>query len=332
MKIKKAIALLSISCFTFCAFVYSENVFPTKGFPVNSVENPSFDDMVVRHAKRLCNGDLHEIFSQDGRDFIDFWVTANEVNLDLEKVYTCQRLFYNNVKYCELIDYTVVEQVLKMTPQIFEKHFEKKKEKGNQFGFIRDNVEDLMLNRFTQNLDHFQSEPDIFITKLSKDITGIVKSRLTMIRQEEEEQNFKEKLRNIIVRFADMIVNKLIWYENDYQRIWPSFISIADHLHTIGIRGIIDDQDNLDELWDSLVKRFVWYLDLKGSVLPVEFYKQIEEDLKNNVVFFLEVEQDEGIKTKKEVVAQAVIKAKAKSIAYERNGLITDQIGQIGLS
>ena len=124
-----------------------------------------------------------------------------------------------------------------------------------------------------------------------------------------------------------MVISRMYWKESDYQRIWRSFTGIASYLHTMGMRGIINEQDNLDELWDTLVKRFVWYLDFRGSVLPVEFYEQIEEDLKDHVVFFLEIDElDEGIKSKKEILAEAVVKAKAKALAYEQKGIVTDQM------
>lgn len=323
MKIKRIISLFSTFCVLYIGCAGGEH--DAYGMMRES-RTSSFNEMVVRHAKRLCNGGLYNIFSQDGRDFVDFWFTAKEVNLDLEKAYTCLRLFYNNIKSCELIDYTVVNQVLNTTPKLFERYFELDSSKIGELNVVRENIEDLMLGRFTEGLDKFQSAPDIFLTNLSSDVTEIVKSRLMFIRQEEEEKEFREKLRNIIIRFSDLIINKTIWYEHEYERIWSSFIGMADNLHKMGTYGIIQDQDNLDELWDSLVRRFVWYLDLKGSILPVGFYEQIEEDLKNNVVFFLEVdEQDDGIIPKKQLIQNAIVRAKAKAIAGEK-GIFTDSM------
>ena len=293
---------------------------------VSESRTASFNEMIVRHAKRLCSGGFSKVFSQDGRDFVGFWDTANDVNLDLEKAYTCMRLFSNNIKSTELIDHTVATQVLAPMPQFLGRYFEKDTAKQSEFSLIRDNIEDMLLGRFTDQLDTFQTQPDLFISKLSTDVSSLVKSRLTIIKQEDEEADFREKMRAITIRFIDTTLNKLIWYEDSYQSIWSSIITIGDNLHSLGTCGILDDQDNLDELWDSLVRRFVWFLDFKGSLLPVEFYNQIEEDLKNNVVFFLEVEeQDEGIKSKKEMIAEAIVKAKAKAIALEQNGLFTDQ-------
>jgi hypothetical protein len=82
--------------------------------------------------------------------------------------------------------------------------------------------------------------------------------------------------------------------------------------------------DDLDDILWSLMHRFCYFLELTGSVLPLEFYGEIEHDLTNNLVFFLETkEQDEGIITKKETLAQALLQAKTKAYAYEKMGLLT---------
>ena len=72
----------------------------------------------------------------------------------------------------------------------------------------------------------------------------------------------------------------------------------------------------MDELWCSHIRRFQWYLDFKGASLPIDFYSQVEEDLKKGLVFCFEVEeQDDGITPKKEDFAKSVLSAKARAIA-----------------
>lgn len=323
MKIKR---IISAIIFFFVSGVYGDNADKLQRNIGVGQKPASFNEMVIRHAKRLCNGGLYRDFQQDGRDFVDFWFTAKEVNLDLEKAYTCLRLFYNNIKAAEAIDDTVVDQVLEAMPRFFNHYFDEAPVAIGELNIVRQNVEDLLLERFTDQFDLFQIEPDIFINKISTDISGIVKSRLMYIHQEEDARELKEKFRTMIVRFSDLIISKAIWYEEYHERIWTTVTSIADSLHKMGTRGIITDQDNLDELWDTLVKRFVWYLDFRGSALPMEFYDQVEEDLKNNVQLFLELdEQDDGITTKKEAIQGAIIKAKAKVIALEK-GIVTDSM------
>jgi len=297
--------------------------------PTNIVvpQTPSFGDLVVRYATRMCNNDFYNVFRQDGRDFIDFWMTAHDATLDLERGYTCMRLFYNNIKSCDLIDFSVVDHVSRIMPQFLERYFEKKRSSSGEFNVMKEKIEDCLLDNFAEKLDKFQLEPDIFISDLSLNLTNLVKSRISLVKQEEDENEFREKMRNIIIRFLDVSINKLVWYEDMYETIWSSFKSISNNLYNLGLKNIINDQDNLDELWDSLVRRFVWFLKEKGSVLPIELYKQIEEDLRSDVVFCLAVgEQDQNIKTKKEMIAEAVVRAKAQAIAFEKQGLIADEM------
>jgi hypothetical protein len=314
---------------------------PGKFTPVQEVIKPekphgieahaaSFDDMVVRHAKRRCREDFSTVFSNDSRDFIDFWATAQEINLNLEKAYTCLRLFFNNIKLCEAIDASVVDQVIDAAPRLFERYFEiaapstENLSRMGELNYVRESIEDLMLKRFTDQFDQFQAAPDLFLEKLSRGVIDVVKLRLNFMRKEEEEFQYREKLRMTIVRFIDLMLSKTLWSTN----VWPLFISISDNLHKLGVRKILNEQDNLDELWDTLVKRFVYYIDLRGSAFPVAFYDQIERDLNNNVVLcFNAPEQDDGIKTKKELIREAIIRGKAKAIAAEK-GFVTDQQSQ----
>ena len=115
--------------------------------------------------------------------------------------------------------------------------------------------------------------------------------------------------------------------QSRYQGIWESVLRIANGLQLLGVHGILDHMDDLDDLLWSLVHRFSFFLDLAGSSLPVSFYEEIESDLAAKVVFFLEAqEQDETIKTKKTILLEALIKAKAKAIAFEQKGIFTDQL------
>ncbi|MFH0898137.1 MAG: hypothetical protein V1855_01010, partial [bacterium] len=70
-------------------------------------------------------------------------------------------------------------------------------------------------------------------------------------------------------------------------------------------------------LW-SLVLRFCFYLELRGITLPSEFFDEVESDLASGAVFFLEEpELDVAIKTKKEILLEALMRAKAKSLAFK---------------
>ncbi len=67
---------------------------------------------------------------------------------------------------------------LQSPPQLFERYFEEQATGPGQFSLMKDHVEDLMLGRFTDSLNGFHSEPDVFLSKLSTDVVRLVKSQI----------------------------------------------------------------------------------------------------------------------------------------------------------
>ncbi len=80
--------------------------------------------------------------------------------------------------------------------------------------------------------------------------------------------------------------------------------------------------DDLDDLLWSLTHAFTRNLELFGAHLPIEFYDEIESDLTNEVTFLENAEQDDGIKTKKETIIDALVSAKAQAFAYRSQGIL----------
>jgi len=265
------------------------------------------------------------MLSQDGTHIVDFLDLSNELSLDTTTVYVCFRLFHNKIKACELIDDTVILQILKPLPSLVERIFDNGEEEQQRadLSFVRKYTEDLMLSKFTDNLPEFQREPDVFLSNLSDEIALSVKKEFDRleksVKKNSEKQEIRERLRQTIIRFFETIISRAVWNTQTHEGIWDSFISIANNLQLLGAHLIIDHMDDLDDLLWSLIHRFCFFLDLTGSSLPVEFYEEIEADLEHKVVYFLEAqEQDEGIKGKKETLMEGLVQGKTKAIAFQR--------------
>ncbi len=270
--------------------------------------------------------------SQDGTHIIELLELCNDLGLDATTVYSCLRLFYNKMKAAELVDDTVVQQLLEPLPNLLKKYFKKKEEEQivrSNVTFLRENTENIMLSRFTEHYDYFQKEPDMFITKLTNEIDQAYQQELAKMRSEtsknDEDAAMTERLRQTVVKFFEITLGKTIWHMQAYEGIWDSFLSLANNLQMLGVHGILDHMDDLDDLLWSLVHRFNFFLDLRGSTLPPAFFDEIESDIASGAVFFLEeAELDEGIKSKKELLIKALANAKTKSIAFRRSGIFSE--------
>lgn len=262
--------------------------------------------------------------SQDASHLVNFFELSDELNLNQTTVYVGLRLFHNKIKSCEIIDDTVLLQVLEPMGRYLEKHFqvEEPMYKTN-LSFIRKHTEDILLARFTHQYAQFQAEPDKFLCNISEEITKIFKDEFSslekIIKDQQEKIEARERLRNMTMRFLETSLSKTMWNTQSFEGIWCSFQKIAYDLQTLAVRGIVNHMDDLDSLFWSHVHRFCYFLDLVGSHLPLEFYDEVACDLHNGMIFFLEEqEQDACIRTKKETLSEVLAQAKMRAVAFSK--------------
>jgi len=307
-------------------------------FTTNSVDTRAPQEHVVKHKekvdtfnqswtrfiKTLYNKHNYaQKLSQDSSHVVQFLELSNELDLGTETVYVCLRLFYNKIKGCELVDDTVVGSLLEAMPENLEHHFVESRP-TTDLTFVKKNLENMLLNKFTYHMPEFRASPDTFLSTLSTEITQYFQEEVSNTEKERLARETRERLRNTIVKLFEVALTKTIWQPAEHKTIWKSFTGIAQGFQNLGSHGIIDHSDDLDDLLWSLIHRFCFFLDLAGASLPSSFYAEVEKDLRNGTVFFLEYqEQDEAIATKKDILIGALLQAKAKALAYEKSGIIT---------
>jgi hypothetical protein len=287
----------------------------------------AFHKSFINYIKEVYNKRNYvQALAQDGSHIIQFLDLSNEMNLEADTVYVCLRLFYNKIKACELIDDTVLLQLLERMPTLLERYFtiEETSQYAFDLAFIKKNLENQLLIKFTDHITEFDNAPDTFLATLAEELAKYYQQEIDQIKKQQQQDEIRERLRHTVIKFFETALSKCIWAPQVYESIWKSFLGIANGLQLLGTHGIINHMDDLDDLFWSLVHRFAFFLDLTGSSLPVSFYEEAEHDIHNNAVFFLEYkEQDEGITSKKETLAEAFLQAKARAIAYEKKGIIS---------
>ena len=211
-------------------------------------------------------------------------------------------------------------------PILLEKFFDEDEFEFPEINYLSAQTEQMLLYQFTEHIDQFQDEPGIFLNEIALQVAKMSKEEFDVVEKMIENKEITQRLRNLVIRFLEMSLSKVMWNQTSYESIWESILALANSIQMLGVNGIIDHMDDLDDIFWSLTYRFCYFLELVGSGLPSTFYEEIETDIDSGVVFFLELpEQDEGIKPKKDVLREALVKAKVKAIAYEKQGLFTDQ-------
>jgi len=290
----------------------------------------AFQKSSVEFIRKVYNRPSYaQQLSQDATHIVQFATLSDELNLDINTNYVFLRLFYNKFKEVELVDDTVVLQLLSTLPGRIERHFSPTKaaHATTDLSFLKHHIENVIVNRFTNHVTEFKTQPDIFVGNLSEEIATYCKQQIETVQQQSSVSEVRERLRSITIRLFELILGKLVWNPNDADAIWKSFNNIANGLQLLGNYGIVNHMDDLDDLLWSLTHRFRFFLELAGDGLPVKFYHGVEHDLGNKAVFFLEFkEQDDQITSKKEFLLDALLQAKARSIAFEKKGILTTEL------
>jgi len=190
---------------------------------------------------------------------------------------------------------------------------------------IRSSLEKIIFSKLDDNFYSPQTfNVENFLKQLTDDISSFIDKGLDDLNKKYEEQKAKERLRNQIIRFIETLFSKIVWDEQASDTVWSSFILISDLLQKIALNEVIDHMDDLDDLFWSITHSFCRYLNNFGMSVPVSCYKQMESDLENNKIYFLEVPEKEfGIRTKKDHLWASIFNAKVKSYAFENKGIIS---------
>jgi len=261
-----------------------------------------------------------DLLSRDARHISEFLALSSEYNFTTEQTYTGLRLFHNKLKEASLIDDTVMNHILEILPVELERHFPL-----NPLGSAKQKspakmIENIMLSELTTHLEAPKTSTEHFFTGLSETIAQSVKDIGVS-----DEAAMRDRLRSLTLKMVELLLSKTIWFAQHPQSIWPSLLKAAHTISQLCSNRIITHLDDVDEAYRTLVTRFVFFIEQSGHQLPVSWYENIESDLANGLVPFLESpELDEGITSKKQLILHALVQGKTCAIAQQTHGLLIE--------
>ncbi len=261
-----------------------------------------------------------DLLSRDARHITEFLVLSGEYNFTAEQTYTGLRLFHNKLKEASLIDDTVVDHILAVLPVELERHFPLNPLNSAKIKSPAKMIENIMLSGLTTHLEAPKTSTENFFTGLSHTIAQSVKDIGV-----NDEAAMNERLRSLILKIVELLLSKTIWYAQHPHSIWPSVLKAAHNISQLCSNRIIAHLDDADEAYRTLVTRFVFFIEQSGHQLPVSWYENIESDLNNGLVPFLESpELDDGISSKKQLLLNALVHGKTCAIAQQTHGLLIE--------
>lgn len=268
---------------------------------------------------------LKHIFNRGGycEDFyphsfshvIEFLQYGNQTKQDIEYIISTLRLFNNKLKGSRFVTANAYSSFLGQLADVIEPYCKQKEQ--TIWEHVQHNIKSILYNAFLSSFSFFKEEPDSFFDDIAQQITSSVNEDVI------EERVAQEQFHQTLVRFLENALNKVVWCPVAEEDVWVSVKEISYQLNTLCERNIITE-DELDDLYKSLLEQFCHFLDLCGSDLSLDVINEIKEDIESGKLTFLKLEeQEEYIETKADRLTRAVVNTEAKAYARQY-GIISE--------
>jgi hypothetical protein len=242
--------------------------------------------------------------------FIQFLDNGKKTNQPREYPRAVLKLFGKKLKASGYVNAYAYAGMLEKLPSLTKHYLEEK----SSLSKLKDLISGVIHDTFLTKLSLCKQEPDKFLNDLSQDILHTIETENFV-----EDKVSIEQLRQSIIRFIELGLNKLVWSPEDAANIWPSVKSLGSHIDALASCGIVNNDDDLDDLYWSLITRFGFFVELMGPELPESFFQSIKDDMANQELAFLQLDEHEKhVESKTQCLRRIITQAQAKVLARSK--------------
>ncbi len=169
-------------------------------------------------------------------------------------------------------------------------------------------VTSIVYTKFAQDFATCKTNPEQFLNDLTQRIVTATSQEVSI-----------EQLRQVVIRFLEVGLSKLVWSPRDEEKTWELVKMISHNIASLMEYNIIDDLYDVDELFWTLVHRYRYFLELHSTDMPLACYQKIKNDMLNQKLFLFELEEQESfLQSKYTCLLNTVLTQAAKKQAYDQ--------------
>lgn len=241
-------------------------------------------------------------------EFLDF---GKQTQQDVSYAQSTLRLFTNRTKACSTISAKAMEEITGSLSALIEPYFANKT--TSFFADAKSSIKKVFYDIFSSKFSFFKEDPDKFLGEVAAEV-------MSTLQQSNFVQTYvdNEQLKQTLIKFLEVTLNKIIWTPTDQEAVWTNVKQIAKNLENLMQVKIINE-DELDDLYQSLLERFIYFLELVGPDLSAQVLEQIQIDVEKNDLLFLTMpEQEKYMQTRldrlKKILEKLAVKMMANKI------------------
>lgn len=314
-----------IYCFFFILNVNAQDYQVSKSQVMFSDEELSFfmpvnftGQGVNKFLKNIYNKPAYlELLPNNFSHFVQFLEFGAKTKQKDHYIKSVVRLFSKKLKAIPYVNAYAYSYLLEKLPPVLDCYVTTRT--LHDHAETKDKISGLIYEAFVSRFSLCKTDPESFLGGLSNQIFTVVAHESDIVTSAVG----KEQIRQLMVRFFELGISKLVWSPSDHKEIWDSVKSIGEQLANLHERKVISQADDLDDLYWSLVHRFCYFIDLSGEDLPLQFYATVKKDVAEHAATFLVLEEQESaIETKAQTLAQALMHGEARARARDRGMVI----------
>lgn len=249
---------------------------------------------------------------------LDYGVKTNQ---NREYAQNVLSLFSKLLKGSEYVNSYVFSGLLEQIPGLLKPYFMGFKfESGSQLVLANDldmlerlqrMVTSIVYTKFAQDFSSCKNNPEQFLNDLTQRIVMATSQEVSI-----------EQLRQVVIRFLEVGLSKLIWSPRDEEKTWELVKTISHNIALLMEYNIIDDLNDVDELFWTLVHRYRYFLELHSTDMPITCYQKIKNDMMSQKLLLFELEEQESfLQSKSSCLLHTVLTQTAKKQAYDHPNL-----------
>ncbi len=178
---------------------------------------------------------------------------------------------------------------------------------------MKKRINDILYANFLNKFDQFKQDPDSFFDGISGDIAICTQDPALL-----PGDISCQELRKTLMSFFEHGIGKLVWSPENGMQTWKNVKDLAQSLEALLDQKIFTDEDDLNDLFISLVERYALFLDINAPFIPIDCYQEIKKEVIAQNLYFLELDEQESFLEKKSHrMMHALMESEAKARASE---------------
>jgi len=263
------------------------------------------------------SGYRHEVLPNDFSHLLRLVQYGQKKQLGRAYTVSILRLFNNALKGSMYINaYAFNQLVQDLTPLL---HLQCTPTHVDPLEMMKKRINDTLYANFLNKFDQFKQDPDTFFDGISHDIATYAHDPSTAAGDIS-----CQELRKMLMTFFEHSIGKLVWSPQGGIHSWHNVKDLAKSLECLLEQKVLTDEDDLNDLFVSLVERYALFLDINAPLISVDCYQEIKKEVLAQNLYFLELEEQEPFLEKKSHrMMHALLESEAKARATEYGIVVT---------